>query len=419
VASGKYPNHPLAIKALPDVVRTGQSRASLINLDDPEQRWFFLLNPQETLYRGNITHVVGGLIGVNQQPTLWISNDGLELQLADLIIDTTAERKSAQAQFERWLNLTKAVANLGRPPLLSFVWGEQSFSQCQITGEYTWLVLSTINGIPVRGRLSFTLKKVGAAIPAITAPTIEPIPTSTNSGGIPIPRPAPTPSPSIEPGVTPSPSPSPGGGVVPADEAALDALGYAAGISLDGASAFAIGSNKVLTAAHMVERVNQTVKLELKGNDGTIEKTVTGTVRQISQNLDAAYIECPANSFSVWWELGDESKLKDGDRCSAYGYPSGGSPHQERNNGLFKKFGSGREGVVFKCISATERLLYPGNSGGAILASMKGHSEYGKIISLTSGGDGRPSKGQSIPNWNTTDECFGPKISEVKAAFNL
>lgn len=198
----------------------------------------------------------------------------------------------------------------------------------------------------------------------------------------------------------------------------MDRIGFGAGIYLDSASAFAIGSNKVLTAAHMVNSVGQTVRLVMRGDDQTTEKTVSGTVKGINQNLDAAWIECPAGSFDVYWELGDESKLKNGDRMVAYGHPSGGKPYQEKTTGVFKEFGSGREGLRFGMTDSTTRLLYPGNSGGAIACGQVGSSEYGKIVSLTSGGQGRPSIGQTISNWQS-DRCWGPKISQVKSAFNL
>lgn len=434
MSAGRYPNNPAAVNALPDVVRTGQSRAFLLNLDT-EQKWDFLLNPQEIPYRATVNYVTANLIGVNQQPVIWTSTDGLFMDLQDLILDTTQERRSVRAAIDRLVELGKATPQLGRPPLLSFVCGEHTFSQCVLAGDIAWTELATINGVAVRARLSFTLRKAGVAAPLITLPTIEPIPSTTNSGGIPIPRAPTTPAPVPEPGTTPAPgtptpSPSPPsttGAIVPTNEAELDRLGFGAGISLSGASAFAIGADKVLTAAHMVRSVGQSVQLVLRGDDATVEKTVTGTVKGINQGLDAAWIECPSNSFDFWWTLGDETKLKDGDRCAAYGHPSGGtSQFQEKNLGVFRRLSSGSQGVIFGMPDPQTRLLYPGNSGGAICCAQQGSSEYGKIISLTSGGDGRPNKpardGDTVrldgSQWQT-DRVYGPRISQVKSAFNF
>ena len=429
--SGRYPNNSDAVNALPDIVRTGQSRAFLLNLDT-NQRWDFLLNPQEIPYLATVTYVTANLIGVNQQPVIWTSTDGLFMELSDLILDTTIERKSVRSAIDRLVELGKATPSLGRPPLLSFVCGEHTFSQCVLAGDITWTELATVNGVAVRARLSFSLRKAGVAAPLITLPTIEAIPSTTNSGGIPIPRPSPVPTPTPEPGTTPTPSPSPSPSPgptpapgVPTDESGIDRIGFGAGISLNGASAFAISSSKVLTAAHMVRSVGESVRLVLKGDDATVEKTVNGTVQGINQGLDAAWIQCPENSFDIWWELGNEGNLKDGDLCLAYGHPAGGSPNQEKTRGVFRRLGSGSNGVVFGMPDPKTRLLYPGNSGGAITCGQKGSSEFGKIISLTSGGDGRPSQpapGQNVQLQGSvwqTDKVYGPRITQVKAAFNL
>lgn len=427
----RFPNSPDAIRALPDIRRTGYSRAILLNLDTNE-RWQFLLNPSQLNYTTSANYFVGSVMGTNQQPMAWTSSNGLTLQINDLILDTTDERKSCRAAIERLVTLSKATPNKGRPPQLSFVWGEQSLSPCVIVGDIEWTETGHVNGVAVRASLSFTLQEAGEPKPLIIRPTIELIPSTTQSGGIPIPAPSqnPPPAPVPQPGPPPAPqpgqppttppptNPNPPQAGVPTDEAALDRLGFAAGISLDGASAFAISATRVLTAAHMVRSVGQSVRLVLRGNDSTVEKTVTGTVRGINQSLDAAWIECPPNSFSVWWILGDESKLKNGDRAVAYGHPSGGSPNQEKTTGVVRELGRNERGVNFGMTDSRTRLLYPGNSGGAIACGQIGSSEYGKIISLTSGGQGRPSIGQTIQNWQS-DRVWGPRITQVKSAFNL
>lgn len=419
-----YPNNPQAVDSLPDIVRTGYSQAFLLNLDT-EEKWHFLLPPQALPYRSTVSYAVGTLLGVNQQPIVWTSSDGLSLELSGLILDTTRERKSVRAAIDRLVSLSHASPALGRPALLSFVWGEQSFSECVLIGDISWTETAAINGVAVRAILGFTLRKAGKVKPLIEVPTIEPIPGSTNSGGIPLPQPNPTPPPVEPPG-----GDSGGGTSPPSTESEIDKVGFGACLRWSGAGGFVIApGNKGLTAEHMLvsgKSPGTTWTAEIMEGDQKIGSCTCKLIKA-DEGLDAAYFEITDKTFDIYWTLGDSDALKSGDLCYAYGFPDG-DPLEERNKGVIAPDkGSApldaQKYLFFAMPDAKTRLLYPGNSGGAICAAVG--SQAGKIISLTSGGEGRPKKTDveagrdtTIKNWKT-DRCWGPRINSVKQAFGI
>lgn len=190
--------------------------------------------------------------------------------------------------------------------------------------------------------------------------------------------------------------------------------------------------DKGLTAEHMLlsgKTPGTTWTAEIMEGSTKIGSCTCKLIKA-DESLDAAYFEITDKKFDIYWTLGDSDALKAGDLCYAYGFPDG-DPLEERNKGAIAPDPgsvptsqlSPQKYLFFAMLDAKTRLLYPGNSGGAICAAVG--SQAGKIISLTSGGEGRPKKTDveagrdtTIKDWKR-DRCWGPRINAVKAAFGI
>jgi len=119
----------------------------------------------------------------------------------------------------------------------------------------------------------------------------------------------------------------------------------------------------VLTAAHVAGRPNRERNVELKLSDG---RTVQGKTLGLFKTMDAGLMKITTPGDYPFAEMGNSSKLKDGQWCVAMGHPGG---YQEDRGAVLRL---GRVVLQSRDAITTDCTLVGGDSGGPLF-DMEGH----------------------------------------------